>query len=83
MDAAMNALEEARDTAIANVWKAMTKTARRGGIHGSLPLEFVVVILEGQRGEEEVWRLIRRSVGPEILPTVPGLAEELRELEEV
>jgi hypothetical protein len=81
-DAAMDALEAAHDTAMANVCKAMTTTARRGGIHGSLPPGFVVLILEGQRGEEEVARLIRESVDPRILPTVPELAEELRQLEE-
>ncbi|MFG2071212.1 hypothetical protein [Nonomuraea maritima] len=80
-DAAMQALEAAHDTAMANVCKAITTTARRGNIDGSLPGEFVVVILEGQRGDEEA-DLIRRSVDPRILPTVPGLGEYLRQLEE-
>lgn len=77
--AAMNALEVAHDTAMASVCKAMTTTARRGGIHGSLPPGFVVVILEGQRGEEEEAGLIRASVDPQVLPTVPELAENLRQ----
>ena len=80
-DAAMNALEAAHDTAMANVCKAITTTARRGDIHGSLPPGFVVVILEGQRGDEEAG-LIRKSVDPQMLPTVPELAEYLRQLEE-
>lgn len=80
-DAAMNALEVAHDTAMAGVCKAMTETGRRGGIHGSLPPGFVVVILEGQRGDEEAG-LIRKSVDPQVLPTVPELPEYLRQLEE-
>ena len=46
-----------------------------------LLLTQIVVILEGQRGDEEA-DLIRRSVDPRILPTVPGLGEYLRQLEE-
>ncbi|MFI0452398.1 DUF4303 domain-containing protein [Actinomadura sp. 6N118] len=80
-DAAMNTLESAHDSAMAGVCKAMTTTARRGGIHGSLPPGFIVVILEGQRGDEEA-SLIRESVDPQVLPTVPELAEYLRQLEE-
>lgn len=80
-DAALDALEAAHDSAMANVCKAMTTTASRGGIHGSLPPGFVVVILEGQRGDEEA-RLIRESVDPRTLPTIPVLAEYLRQLEE-
>ncbi|WP_329244524.1 DUF4303 domain-containing protein [Actinoallomurus sp. NBC_01490] len=79
--AAMDALETAHDTAMASVCKAMTTTARRGGIHSSLPREFVVVILEGQRGDEEAG-LIRKSVDPQLLPTVPELTEYLRQLDE-
>jgi hypothetical protein len=80
-DAAMDALEAAHDTAMANACKAMTATARRGGIHDSLPPGFVVVILEGQRGDEEA-DLMRKSVAPQTLPTVPELAEYLRQFEE-
>ncbi|MEV6159805.1 DUF4303 domain-containing protein [Nonomuraea sp. NPDC052129] len=80
-DAAMDALEAAHDSAMANACKAMTTTARRGGINGSLPPGFVVVILEGQRGDEEAG-LIRKSVDPQTLPTVPELAGYLRQLEE-
>jgi len=80
-DAVMDALETAHDTAMASVCKAMTTTARRGGIHSSLPREFVVVILEGQRGDEEAG-LIRKSVDPQMLPAVPELTEYLRQLDE-
>ncbi|MFB9830757.1 DUF4303 domain-containing protein [Actinoallomurus acaciae] len=80
-DAAMDALETAHDTAMAGVCRAMTTTARRGGVHGSLPRDFVVVILEGQRGDEESG-LIRKSVDPQMLPTVPELTEYLRQLDE-
>jgi hypothetical protein len=79
--AAMEALETAHDTAMAGVCRAMTATARRGGIHSSLPREFVVVILEGQRGDDEAG-LIRKSVAPQTLPAVPGLTEHLRQLDE-
>ncbi|MFI7419549.1 hypothetical protein [Nonomuraea sp. NPDC049684] len=79
--AALNALDAAHDSAMAHVCKAITATARRGDLHGSLPPEFVVVILEGQRGDEEAG-LIRKSVDPQVLPTVPELAEYLRQLEE-
>lgn len=78
-DAAMDALEAAHDHAMAGVCKAMTATARRGGLHDSLPADFVVVILEEQRGEEEA-DLIRASVDPQVLATVPGLVEHLGEL---
>ncbi|GAA3783377.1 hypothetical protein GCM10022225_84520 [Plantactinospora mayteni] len=79
-DAAGDALEVAHDGAIARVCKAMTATARRGGIHDSLSTNFVVVILEGQRGDEEA-DLIRASVDPQALATVPELAEYMREFE--
>ncbi len=75
-EAASDALLVAHDAAMARVCKAMTATARRGGIHGSLPADFVVVILEGQRGDEEA-DLIRASVDSPILATVPGLVEHL------
>jgi hypothetical protein len=65
---------------MARVCRAVTATARRGGVDTSLPSHFVVVILDGQRGSEEA-DLIRASVDPEVLPTVPGLVEHLRELE--
>jgi Domain of unknown function (DUF4303) len=77
-DAALNALEAVHDTSMANVCKALTAKARRGGIHGSLPPGFVVVILEGQRGENEEAGLIRKSIDPQTLPTVPELADKLR-----
>ncbi|WP_106396428.1 DUF4303 domain-containing protein [Actinocorallia populi] len=80
-DAALSALEEAHDAAMAKVCRAMTATARRGGVHRSLPSGFVVAVLEGQRGDEEAG-LIRESVDPRVLPTVPELAEYLRRLEE-
>jgi hypothetical protein len=80
-DAALNALEAAHDGAMANVCKAMTATARWGGIHHSLPTNFVVIILEGQRGDGEA-DLIRASVDPQVLATVPELAEYLREFEQ-
>ena len=80
-DAALVALEVAHDGAMARVCKAMTTTARRGGIHDSLPPDFVVVILEGQRGDEEA-DLIRESVNAQVLPTVIELREYLRELEQ-
>jgi hypothetical protein len=71
----------AHDAAMARVCKAMTATARQGRIHSSLPNDFVVVILEGRRGEEEAG-LIRASVDPRMLAAVPSLAEHLREIEE-
>ncbi|WP_169813463.1 DUF4303 domain-containing protein [Nocardia vaccinii] len=74
--AAGEALEAAHDRAMTRVCKAMTATARRGGIHDSLPANFVVVMLEGQRGEEEAG-LIRASVDPRVLATVPELVEHL------
>ncbi|WP_433330698.1 hypothetical protein [Spirillospora sp. CA-294931] len=77
-DAAMAALESAHDSAMARVCIAMTATARRGGIHGSP--EFVVVILDGQRGDEEA-ALIRRSVDPRVLRTLPDLVGNLEQLE--
>ncbi|NUR58391.1 MAG: DUF4303 domain-containing protein [Catenulispora sp.] len=80
-DEAFSALEAAHDGAMARVCKAMTATAQRGGIHDSLPANFVVVILEGQRGDEEA-DLIRASVDPQVLAIVPELAEYLREFEE-
>ncbi|MFI5490794.1 hypothetical protein [Micromonospora echinaurantiaca] len=79
-DAALDALDAAHDGAMARVCKAMTETARRGGIHDSLPNNFVVVILEGQRGDEEA-DLIRASVNPQVLATVPELADYLREFQ--
>jgi hypothetical protein len=75
-DSALDALQAAHDHAMARVCKAMTLTARRGGIHDRLPTRFVVVILEGQRGDEEA-DLIRASIDPHILATVPELAEYL------
>ena len=79
-DEAVNSLDAAHDAAMARVCRAMTATARRGGIHATLPPGFVVVILEGQRGDEEA-DLIRASVDPEVLPTVPELASYLRKLD--
>ena len=80
-DEAINALEAAHDGAMARVCKALTATARRGGIHKSIPADFVVVVLEGQRGDEEA-DLIRASVDPQVLATVPELAEYLRGFDE-
>ncbi|SCL56305.1 hypothetical protein GA0070606_2584 [Micromonospora citrea] len=80
-DAAMETLEAAHDDAMARVCRAMTVTARRGGIHDLLPADFVVVILDGQRGDEEA-DLIRASVDPLVLATAPGLAGHLRECAE-
>ncbi|WP_432988625.1 DUF4303 domain-containing protein [Dactylosporangium sp. CA-233914] len=80
-DAALDALAAAHDAAMARVCKAMTATARQGRIHSSLPTNFFVVILEGQRGDEEA-DPIRASVDPQVLATVPELAEHLREIEE-
>ncbi|MBT2208279.1 DUF4303 domain-containing protein [Actinomadura sp. NEAU-AAG7] len=80
-DAAMVALGAAHDAALAEVCKAMTATARRGGIHAALPPGFVVAVLEGQREDEEAV-LIRRSVDPAVLATVPELADHLRLLED-
>ncbi len=80
-DAALEALEAAHDGAMASVCKAMTATARRGGIHDSLATNFIVVILEGQRGDGEA-DLIRASVDPQVLATVPELAKYLQELEQ-
>lgn len=79
-DAAAAALEAAHDRAMAGVCRAMTTTARRGGIHDSLPADFVVVVLEGQRGDGEA-ALIRESVDAHVLPTVVGLRDHLRDLE--
>lgn len=79
--AAMDALEAAHDAAVAGVCKAMTATARQGRIHDSLPADFVVVILDGQRGDEEA-DLIRASVDPQVLETVPELVAYVREFEE-
>ena len=80
-DAASDALEAAHDGAMAGVCKAMTATARRGGIHDSLATNFVVVILDGQRGDGEAG-LIRASVDPLVLATVPELTEYLRACEQ-
>ncbi|BEL04608.1 hypothetical protein Q0Z83_027990 [Actinoplanes sichuanensis] len=71
--------DTAHDAAMARVCKAMTATARQGRIHDSLPAGFVVVILDGQRGDEEA-DLIRASVDHRVLASVPGLAEHLREI---
>ncbi|WP_433089003.1 hypothetical protein ACQP1P_22170 [Dactylosporangium sp. CA-052675] len=79
-DAALDALDAAHDAAMARVCRAMTATARRGGIHRSLPPDFLVLILEGQRGDEEAG-LIRASVEPQVLASVPELADHLREIE--
>ena len=73
-------LDDAHDGAMARVCKAMTATARRGGIHDALAANFVVVILEGQRGDGEA-DLIRASVDPQVLASVPDLAEYLRACE--
>ncbi|GAA0909649.1 hypothetical protein [Virgisporangium aurantiacum] len=78
-DEALDSLDAAHDAAMARVCLELTATARRGGIHAALPPGFVVVILEGQRGDEEA-DLIRASVAPDVLATVPGLAGYLREL---
>jgi hypothetical protein len=80
-DAALEALEAAHDGAMAGVCRAMTATARRGGIHDSLATNFVVVILDGQRGDGEA-DLIRASIDPQVLSTVPELAEHLRDLDQ-
>jgi hypothetical protein len=77
---ALDDLDAAHDAAMARVCVALTATARRGGVHAALPPDFVVVILEGQRGDEEA-DLIRASVEPQVLATVPGLAGYLRELD--
>ena len=71
----------AHDGAMARVCRALTATARGGGIHDSLPSGFVVVILEGQREPAEGAALIRASVDPEVLASVPDLVEHVRELE--
>jgi hypothetical protein len=81
-DAAFDALWAAHDGAMARVCRAVTATARQGGVHNLLPSHFVLVILDGQRGSEEEAGLIRASVDPEVLTTVPGLVEHLRELED-
>jgi hypothetical protein len=78
-DEALDSLDAAHDAAMARVCRTMTATARRGGIHATLPPGFVVVILEGRRGDEEA-DLIRASVDPDVLATAPGLAGYLREL---
>lgn len=80
-DAAFDALWATHDGVMARVCRAMTATARRGAIHDSLPSHFVVIILDGQRGAEEEADLIRASVDPQVLATVPELAEHLREIE--
>jgi hypothetical protein len=77
-DAALPALEAAHDGAMARVCRRMTATARRGGVSGSLTPGFAVLILEGQRGDAEA-DVLRASVDPQILPTVPSLAEYLSE----
>jgi hypothetical protein len=51
-DTAAGGLEAAHDGAMARVCKAMTATARRGGVHPVLPVDFVV-ILDGQRDDEQ------------------------------
>lgn len=80
-DAESDALWAAHDGAMARVCRTMTATARRGGIHDLLPSNFVVVILDFQRGNEEAADLIRASVDPQVLATVPGLVDALRELD--
>nr|BFE57913.1 hypothetical protein GCM10020063_024390 [Dactylosporangium thailandense] len=79
-EAENDAALDAHDAAMARVCKAMTATARQGRIHSSLPPGFLVLILEGQRGDEEA-DLIRASVEPQVLATVPELADYLREIE--
>ena len=69
----------AHDDAVAAVCRVMTATARRGGIHDALPPDFVVVALDGRR-EDEGAELLRASVDPQVLATVVGLREHLREL---
>jgi hypothetical protein len=69
-DAALPALEAAHDAAMARVCRRMTATARRGDVSGSLTPGFAVLILENAD-------LLRASVDPQILPTVPELADYL------
>ncbi|MEU4569903.1 DUF4303 domain-containing protein [Micromonospora sp. NPDC023956] len=78
---AAGALEVAHDGAIARVCRAMTATARQGGIHRLLPATFVVVVLDGQRGDAQA-DLIRASVDAPVLATVPDLVEYLEEFEQ-
>jgi hypothetical protein len=80
-DPALDALEAAHDGAMARVCQAVTATARRGGIHHSVPANFVVVVLDGQRGDEEAG-LIRASIDPQVLATVPELVEYLQGFEQ-
>lgn len=61
--------------------RTLAATARRGHIHTSLPTSFFVVILDGQRGDEEAG-LIRASLDPQVLATIPELTEHLRQIEE-
>lgn len=62
------------DLAIARVCRTLTTRARRGELHPSLPPGFVVAILDGQRGEAEMRALVRSSVEPQVLATLPELA---------
>ena len=62
------------DQAMARVCRSLTASARRGAIHPSLPLDFVLAVIEGQRGEDEMRALVRESVDPHVLAALPALA---------
>jgi len=64
------------DHAIARVCRALTSAGRKGDIHRALPADFVAVIIEGQRREDEMRALVRASVDPQVLASLPELAEQ-------
>ncbi|GAB7044751.1 MULTISPECIES: hypothetical protein [Catenuloplanes] len=76
---AMAALEAAHDTAMAAVCRAITTSVRQDGVHPLLPPDFVVLVLEPQRDDQA--GLLRASVDPHILATVPALTDFLAEIE--
>jgi hypothetical protein len=68
-----NAFLLEHDRAMARVCRSLTASARRGAIHPSLPPDFVVAVIEGQRGEDEMRALVRESVDPHVLAALPDL----------
>jgi hypothetical protein len=70
-----DALLDDHDHAMARVCRALTTAARKGEIHRGLPVDFVAVILEGQRDPEAMRALVRASVDPQVLESLPELSE--------
>ncbi|MCF0081665.1 DUF4303 domain-containing protein [Streptomyces lomondensis] len=71
-EAETDALDTAHDRAIARICRKITASARQGRVHPNLPPDFVVAVLADERGDEAA-DLLRASVDPRVLATVPGL----------